>query len=66
MSDDLIDVDFFSGDEVGKSVLWIKSFERENPAIDLWKRRPSHGNDGVDPNEVWVETNGFIGEARAF
>jgi len=61
---DLIDVDFFSGDEVGKSVLWIKSFERGNPAI--LKRRRSHRNGGEDPDEGWVETNGFIGEAHAF
>jgi hypothetical protein len=33
LAQDLIDVDFLSEDEVGKSILWIKSFERRNPAI---------------------------------
>lgn len=40
--------------------------QRRNPAVDLRERRIPHGNYSVDPGQLRVELNGFVGQAHAF
>src|SRR5580700_4848036 len=65
-ANDLLDVDFFGRDEMGKSVLRIEFRQSSYPAVELRERRPLHGNDLVQPGQTCIETNGFVGEAHGF